>query len=227
MFIPAIDLGQVRDYTAFVVLEKIPQEKRPALYHCRKVQRFKRGTDYPTIVEEVVAFMRREDMRTSKLIIDGTGVGRGIVDMFRKPLGRRAVPVTITASGSPTLADDGYWHVSKVDLVGAVQATISTSRLKIAESLADVEVLTGELQGFQYKFTAAGNTVFGTWRENAHDDLVLAVALGTWWGEHGPKFPFAGIGIVQSAVKDPMSKLNQSSGSGKLASAWELAQTKK
>jgi hypothetical protein len=40
------------------------------------------------------------------------------------------------------------------------------------------------------KGTAAGNTQFGAWREGAHDDLVLAVALACWGARkmypHGP-----------------------------------------
>jgi hypothetical protein len=32
----------------------------------------------------------------------------------------------------------------------------------------------------QVKVSTAGNEQFGAWREGAHDDLVLAVALACW-----------------------------------------------
>lgn len=34
------------------------------------------------------------------------------------------------------------------------------------------------------KHDSYGNDV-GPWRENAHDDMVLAVALAAWYGEAG------------------------------------------
>ena len=37
---------------------------------------------------------------------------------------------------------------------------------------------------FQVKITAAANATFGAWREGSHDDLVLAVAMACWYGEH-------------------------------------------
>jgi hypothetical protein len=46
--------------------------------------------------------------------------------------------------------------------------------------------LVRELQNFQVKITAAANETFGVWRDGQHDDLVLAVALASWWGERNP-----------------------------------------
>ncbi len=42
-----------------------------------------------------------------------------------------------------------------------------------------------ELTSFKVKITAAANETFGEWREGYNDDLVLALALGVWWGENG------------------------------------------
>ena len=50
--------------------------------------------------------------------------------------------------------------------------------------LPETPTLTAELAGFQMKVTAAGHDQYGAWREGAHDDLVLAVALAVWYGEH-------------------------------------------
>ena len=51
------------------------------------------------------------------------------------------------------------------------------------------ETRVAELDNFRVKKTALGADTFGAgteWRENAHDDLVLAVALAVWAGETLP-----------------------------------------
>jgi hypothetical protein len=47
-------------------------------------------------------------------------------------------------------------------------------------------VLRQELLGFEVRITSAGNDTYGAWREGTHDNLVLAVALACWYGEHAP-----------------------------------------
>jgi hypothetical protein len=41
------------------------------------------------------------------------------------------------------------------------------------------------------KITAAANETFAAWREGAHDDLVLAVALACWHADRAPALPFS------------------------------------
>jgi hypothetical protein len=47
-------------------------------------------------------------------------------------------------------------------------------------------VLVQELLGFEVRITSAGDDTYGAWHAGANDDLVLAVALACWWGEHAP-----------------------------------------
>jgi hypothetical protein len=46
-----------------------------------------------------------------------------------------------------------------------------------------VPVLMRELQDFRVKISDQGHDSYGAWREGAHDDLVLAVAVAAWYGE--------------------------------------------
>jgi hypothetical protein len=46
------------------------------------------------------------------------------------------------------------------------------------------------LTTFQVRITPSANETFGTWREGAHDDLVLAVAIVAWIGERQYKGPW-------------------------------------
>ena len=44
-------------------------------------------------------------------------------------------------------------------------------------------MLVRELAAFQLKVSAAAKEELDAWREGAHDDLVLAVAVAAWLGE--------------------------------------------
>jgi hypothetical protein len=49
-------------------------------------------------------------------------------------------------------------------------------------SPAFADVLINELQNFQVKVNlATGHDSYEAWREEAHDDLVLAVSLACWY----------------------------------------------
>jgi hypothetical protein len=45
-------------------------------------------------------------------------------------------------------------------------------------------MLARELAAFQVKVSTSAAEEMGAWREGAHDDLVLAVAVAMWLGEH-------------------------------------------
>jgi len=183
-YIAGIDLGQAADYTAVTIVEKHTGTRTdPARYDVRHLERFALGTAYPAVVARTTWLLDRLPTGT-KLVVDGTGVGRAVVDMFA-PLGRRLVPVTITAGDAATLVDR-WWRVPKRELVGVIQVLLQTGRLKIAAGLAEAPALTGELLGFQVKITASATDVYGAWREGQHDDLVLALALPLWYAERVP-----------------------------------------
>jgi len=57
---------------------------------------------------------------------------------------------------------------------------MSTGTSRIAKALPDARALAEELMDFRANISEAGYTSFGA-REGAHDDLVLAVAVGVCW----------------------------------------------
>jgi hypothetical protein len=64
---------------------------------------------------------------------------------------------------------------------------LQTRRLRWATSLPEAVTLKAELNNFKAKISLSGHDSYGAgddWRENNHDDLVLSVALGCWYGEH-------------------------------------------
>jgi hypothetical protein len=180
-----LDLGQAQDYTAIVVLERKTWQyaPRPYEYHVRHLERPKLGTPYPAIVEQVQALMlSRQLTNQAVLAVDATGVGRPVVDLFRKA-GLRPVAITITGGNAVTLGDGGF-HVPKRDLVTTLQVLFQSGRLKVAGSLPLAPALIDELLNFKVKINVkTAHDSYEAWREGVHDDLVLAAALACWYGE--------------------------------------------
>ena len=132
------------------------------------------------------------------LSVDGTGVGRAVVDMLdaefkRRGAMSRAVPkvdfrrVSLTGSqGSlkrPTRTD-GYWSVPKKDLVFPAVAALQQGKIRIAKGIKDRDALVNELKNYRRTTNiATGNLAFEPWRESDHDDLLFATCLALWGWE--------------------------------------------
>lgn len=215
--IVGLDLGQVSDYTALVALrreQEVPELFKPravawdevnslhdkakpeppglAKYFCNIAERFERGTSYTRIVDNVSKLFQDVRFAGQALVVDGTGVGRPVVDLFRKAkICCHLMPITITggaaaaALGQVKIDKFGYWHVPKKELVGCVQVLLGTGRLEVAPKLAQAQTLVHELKSFSYKVKDTGYVSLEAWREKDHDDLVLALALAAWAGERG------------------------------------------
>lgn len=182
VFIGGLDLGQAQDFTGLVIIEKTMQpdpekpNRREPHVGVRHIHRWPPGTPYPHIVAEVRDLYSRPPLSRSILAIDRTGVGRAVFDLFAAAGIQASLrQLTIALGGSIP-----GQTVGKIDLVGAVQAMLSTRRLKIAPVLPLAETLARELELFRIKATAEQNQVFESWRERDHDDLVLALALAVW-----------------------------------------------
>src|SRR5262245_7630076 len=121
-----LDLGQAQDYTALAVAEQTvrPGEPRSILaYAFRHLQRWPLATSYPQIVADVAGMLAK--VPGAELVVDATGCGRPVLDMFRYAgLPAPMTPITITGGSEVAPADHGGWRVPKRDLVSAVQATL-------------------------------------------------------------------------------------------------------
>jgi hypothetical protein len=185
VYIAGLDLGQAADFSAFAILEQ-QLEGDTATYGVRELRRWPLGTPYPKIVEDVVSIYADPRLAGSTLAVDGTGCGRPVVDLFRWSPDLRAslTPILITAGHAVSTDADGYRHVAKLQLVSTMQVLLGTKRLRFADGLSLRKIAEAELATFQTKITPAANETFAAWRENAHDDLVLALAMAGWVGEN-------------------------------------------
>ncbi|MBF0108024.1 MAG: hypothetical protein HQL76_02455 [Magnetococcales bacterium] len=186
-FIIGLDLGQSQDFTAVTILERFFEEK-PARYHLRHAERFKLGTSYPDQVAKVGKMLASEQLRNGKatLVVDGTGAGRPVVDMFRDArLPAELIAVTIT--GGDSVSEEGRdFRVPKRDLVSALQVLLQSGRLKVAGGMPEADTLVQELLNFKVEITMGGHDKYEAWREGIHDDLVLSAAMACWYGEWKP-----------------------------------------
>lgn len=191
-FYVGLDLGQASDYTALSVIEAKDEQ-----YQVRHLQRFRIGTPYPTIVSDVGKMLAT--LQDTYLVVDGTGVGRPVVDLFRVA---ELNPVAITITGgNDVIQVDGGWHVPKRDLVGALAVAFQTSNLKIAGALPEAKTLVDELLNFKVKINLkTAHDSYEAWREGIHDDLVLSVAMALWYarknaGSSAPSYLISGGGL--------------------------------
>jgi hypothetical protein len=153
-------------------------------YAVRHLERHPPGTPYPEVCQRVAALFGKPPLTSSTLVVDYTGVGRPVLDMLRRSRVRaRVCPVLVTSGHRSTSDDRGGWYVPRQELAATLQVLLQTRRLRVAPALPQAETLARELAAFQLKAAAAAEEELGAWREGAHDDLVLAVAVAAWLEE--------------------------------------------
>ena len=199
-YLVGLYLGQANDYTALGILhQKFVESRHRFEYELPYLERV-RGMPYPLIVDKVEALLKKPELQASEpplLIIDKTGVGAPVCDMFNPKfmqmhdnfqsnmvaLNKNVIEITITTGHTPSRVIGGY-HVPKRDLVFALLAIYQSQRIKVAEALPLAEPLKGELTNLKLKINTIGHDSYSAWRESEHDDLVLCLALSAWYGEY-------------------------------------------
>lgn len=195
-FFIGLDLGQANDPTAITVLEHVvqrtewPDYKMLHEYQLRYAKRYPLGTSYPDIVDAAKAVFQNRQLQLSThlpttMVIDLTGVGRPVLDMFRKA-GLDPLAINITGGNTTSSGQDPkILNVPKRDLATTLQVLLQSGMLKFAHNLGELATLKKELQNFKVKVSASGQDAYEAWRSGDHDDLVLSTALACWVAHHG------------------------------------------
>jgi hypothetical protein len=153
----------------------------PPIFQVGYLERLPLGTPYPAIVAHVGRLLTKLPGHP-ELVIDFTGVGRPVFDMF---VYSGIYPTGVVITGGMTETQDGRTClVPKLNLVSRLQALLHEARLKILRELDEAETLVRELQDFRMEFTTAGHLTFNA-RSGKHDDLVLALAIAVWRAHGG------------------------------------------
>jgi hypothetical protein len=200
-FFVGLDLGQTSDYTALSVLEQIgldgeSEGGKEITYHVSYLERV-RNIPYPKIVDKIRGLLGRPPLKgNAALVIDQTGVGAPVVDLFRQ-IGLNPIGVLIHG-GDKVSNEDGIWRVPKRDLVGTLQVLFQAERLKIASKLPLASILQIELLNFKVKIDpVTAHDSYSAWREADHDDLVLSVALAAWLAEKCATIPRIDYSLIK------------------------------
>ncbi|HVW10988.1 MAG TPA: hypothetical protein VHC90_20530 [Bryobacteraceae bacterium] len=186
MFFVGLDLGQKRDHTAVVVVERI--ENRRAFMGSeferlvvRYAERMALGMPYPQVVERIREIVRQEDLYygRSTITVDASGVGAPVVDMLNAA--RLSCPVkavTITG-GERASSGRGGECVPKRDLMAELLVLLENRHLTIGK-LQEGPRLVRELGDVRMRVNANGRARLGAEGAGEHDDLVIALALACW-----------------------------------------------
>lgn len=200
MIVSGLDLGQSKDFTALACLDRQPAPagsgRRRFRYDVVWLQAWELGTKYTDIAAGVKALYDRPQLARTRLATDFGGVGRPVYDQLKAVrVQARIVPVLLTA-GKLVHKDEksGSWNVPKRDLVAVLQVLLQANLLRWSTKLPLAPRLERELADFRVTITKARNETFGA-EASQHDDLVLAVMLAAWLGEHDGGGDVAGIGV--------------------------------
>lgn len=179
-YVLGLDLGQSRDPTALAVVRRLGEfgVEGTEIYQVGHLERLPLGTSYPAVVSHV-KFVLSKLPRGTELVVDFTGVGRPVYDMFIDIAGIDPIGVLITGGNTESSADRKISSVPKINLISWVQALLHQERLKIQRELPESAALVSELSDFRVDFTAGGHMTFAA-RSGSHDDLLLALCIACW-----------------------------------------------
>lgn len=204
-----VDLAKKRDFTAIMVMKDSPQIVlgHEVLKTPNKVVHYydivhisqKQGVWYHDIVREIGELMQRAALvENADLIVDGTGVGEGVIEIMRKQ-GLHPIPIITTGGGlmREVYADAAdifpgttrlkvqtlkEIHVPKSDLVTAGQLLVQQERVRVAAGLKWAEEARRQFKSFRGKINErTKHKVYEAETDEEHDDIVICYLLGAWW----------------------------------------------
>jgi hypothetical protein len=188
-----LDLGQITDYAALSLVSRSiagtyadgspvrsPLGRLIRRHDVLAIKRYEKGTSYIQICRDVREKTVR--WRGIRLVLDATGVGRPIVDIFRELL----IPVhAITITGGKNWSNPApyEYNVSKFELVAAARIALEMRTFGIAADAADevtLAIFMKELLGFKVHNSKKDNELYDA-REGENDDMVLCATLPIWY----------------------------------------------
>lgn len=201
-FIAGLDIGQLSDPSALVVLERqmrLSHGQLEPYYFAGHLERIPLQTPYPVMASGVRTRLEQLGERCA-LVIDATGVGRVIVDAFRAawmgwddvrglrvPLANKPtiIALTLTAGEQARAESWDEQHVPRRDVLMRFMLILQQQRFQAAASLAEVPTLIKEGQAYRWRRNKAGDgdELYSDWKDAKHDDLLFAVCCAVWWGD--------------------------------------------
>src|SRR5215208_4637820 len=219
-FTVGVDIGQTTDYTGMVVLKKTVVPPETAMFNPVGPEPGNRLVN-GSVKFDVVYARRVKDRRLTQtarevfervlklapqgsfgekgqisLAVDGTGLGRTVVDVFRDEMDSRRRrreympeidfrPVNWRSSAESMerpQRDGDYWPVPWAQAVWPTVVAFQEDKIRIAKSAKDRDQLIHEIKSFRMKKPNRpdGPEKYEAWRQKDHDDLLAALTLAYW-----------------------------------------------
>ncbi len=200
-YVISVDLGIAPARTAIAVMEM--HGVRPTVeLHVRAISRPPLGTKTAAIIDETRALCNRlgeqlvrqysrwadpDALRGSyrSVLVDLTGSGLPALALFDHA-GVHPIPIWITNGIGFSHESRGY-RVARPDLISALALLVEDGRVKVAAALTEAPTVLREFQTFQRTTPLGTPDERALWRERPDDDLVLSLAMGAWYAQHGAR----------------------------------------
>jgi hypothetical protein len=154
------------------------------------LRRWLPATAYPVLLSKL-AVMLQGPLEWSDLIVEAGPSIRPVVAMLRKYRLRASIrPVEVKVSAEDTFVGDA-WRVGKGSLIETTRQVLQEQRMTFDEQMPpevmattpSVRTIYQALLTYPFERAPSANEAFAA-REGEYDDLVLAVTLACWYGEH-------------------------------------------
>ena len=155
------------------------------IFWVRHLERVPLNTHYRDVAKYVAAMLQTGKLaERTEICVDAGGVGNSVAEQLEDAGIYYFERVVITGARQET--ESGKYHrVPKVDLISAMEVAFQNREIKFPPRMPFAAELEEELENFQSRETAAGNTVFETAKAGAFDDLLLSMSLALRAGKHG------------------------------------------
>ena len=199
-FIIGASLGTSFQPTAIAVLEQKVLKNRNRIAETgalwlRYLDRLSLDVNYPDTVAQISKLLETPEIKDGErcgktdVLLDLTGSGRAIVELFERD---DIDPICVRIVGAGTLEErdqNGQWRIPKVELVGGLRVLYEAGRLKMAEDLPLIPTFLDEFRNFQMRPPRIDPNDPEAWREGQSDDLIFAVALAAWRASRHVPYP--------------------------------------
>jgi hypothetical protein len=200
-YLISVDLGIAPARTAIAVMEM--HGARPAVeLHVRAISRPPLGTKTAAIIEETREVCDRlgeqlvrqyarwadpDELRRSSrsVLVDLTGSGLPALARFTHAR-VHPIPIWLT-NGMGYTHESGGYRVAKPDLISALSLLVEDGRVKVAAALTEAPTVLREFQTFQRATPLGTPDERALWRVRPDDDIVLSLAMGAWYAQHGSR----------------------------------------
>ncbi len=182
-YIISLDPAQLHDWSAVAVVDMQYRQGESRFGYDLVAMNRKQGLPYDQIVDWVVGVCKNPAFNRQsppKFLLDATGVGVAINDMFRAK-GTRPIAITITPGNGITRIGPDV-HLGKARLIGKFLGAFDAGKVHVNPNMPIWPRVEQEMLAFRAEMSDQGRVKFDA-SEGENDDMLFALAMAVWYGE--------------------------------------------